>query len=57
MNKQITELKLNEIETVVGGVTYATMSAYSASATLYKAPTSSTTWSAPSAPTSPTLHA
>ena len=40
MNKQITELKPNEIKTVVGGVAYAvTASAVQMSASVYQAPT------------------
>ena len=50
MNKQITELKLSDIETVVGGVYAASSLVVQQSATMYKAPTS-TTWSVPSIPT------
>jgi hypothetical protein len=49
MEKQITELKLDEIETVVGGVVYASTVVVQSSASMYKAP-SATTWSSPSVP-------
>ena len=48
MNKQITELKLSDIETVVGGVALA-VSAVQMSASVYKAPAAQT-WSGSTVP-------